>query len=103
MDIGTIIKTEKKNYVLRFDNRAYRLAEKISGKALTSLKDGINDLSTLLLAGLSGKHPETTIETVDEIIDEIGYEEISEILGEAIKQSPPLQKRISRELNEISS
>ncbi|MBT9134875.1 MAG: hypothetical protein DDT38_01617 [Firmicutes bacterium] len=93
MDTGIKFYALKREYTLYFDNRAFRVAEKEMGHSLASMKDGIGNLTLLLHAGLLRYHPSATLEIVDDIVDELGYEKMSEVLGEAIEQSPPLRKR----------
>ncbi|MBT9156886.1 MAG: hypothetical protein DDT37_01877 [Firmicutes bacterium] len=93
MTTGTKFSTLKGEYTLYFDNRAFRQAEKAMGHSLTSMKDGVGSLTMFLHAGLLRQHPSIDLEDVDDIIDDLGYEKVTEILGEAIEASPPLCKK----------
>ncbi|MBT9156799.1 MAG: hypothetical protein DDT37_01789 [Firmicutes bacterium] len=57
------------------------------------MQDSIGDVTLLLHAGLLRHQPQIKLEKVDEIVDELGYEKIADILGEAMAASPPLRKR----------
>ncbi|MBT9134600.1 MAG: hypothetical protein DDT38_01339 [Firmicutes bacterium] len=94
MNTGTKFTALSREYILYFDNRAFRHAEKAMGHSFSSMNDGISSLTLLLQAGLSRHHPDMTLKDVDDIIDDIGYEMITEILGEAMEASPPLRKRM---------
>ncbi|MBT9156630.1 MAG: hypothetical protein DDT37_01618 [Firmicutes bacterium] len=91
MDIGTKFSALKREYTLYFDNRAFRCAEKNLGHPLSAMQDSIGSLTILLHAGLLRHHPSATIEIVDDIIDDLGYEKITDIVGEAMAVSPPLR------------
>ncbi|MBT9156822.1 MAG: hypothetical protein DDT37_01813 [Firmicutes bacterium] len=95
MNTGTKFTTLDREYTLYFDNRAFRVAEKAMGHSLAAMADGIGNLTLLLQAGLSRHHPSITLENVDDIIDDLGYEKMTEILGEAMVASPPLRNRTS--------
>ncbi len=97
MDIGTKFSALKREYTLYFDNRAFRCAEKNLGHPLSAMQDSIGNLTILFHAGLLRHHPNAILELVDDIIDDLGYETISDILGEAMEASPPLRKRTSLE------
>ncbi len=97
MDTGTKFLALKREYTLCFDNRAFRYAEKTLGHSLSAMQDSIGNLTILLHAGLLRHHPSAILELVDDIIDDLGYEKITELLGEAMEASPPLRKRTSLE------
>ncbi len=82
-----------KKYKLFFDNRAFRTVEKSMGRPLSLMQDSVSDFTILLHAGLGRHHPELSADDVDEIINELGYDAMMEVLSEAIKESPPLRKR----------
>ncbi len=93
MNTGIRFTALEKEYTLYFDNRAFRVAEKAMGHSLSALQDSIGSLTMLLHAGLLRYQPQITLDQVDEIVDELGYEKIAEVLGEAMAASPPLRKR----------
>ncbi|MBT9134778.1 MAG: hypothetical protein DDT38_01520 [Firmicutes bacterium] len=93
MNTGTKFIALDREYTLYFDNRAFRQTEKIMGHSLGAMTDGIGNLTVLMHAGLSRHHSSITLENVDDIIDDIGYEKVAEILGEAMAASPPLRSR----------
>lgn len=84
------IKTEKLTYKLYYNNKAFRFLEREIGKPLSKIQEGINDLTYMLWAGLKHFHPEATIDTADEIIDEIGLDIVVEIVTSAIGDARPL-------------
>ncbi|MBT9143625.1 MAG: hypothetical protein DDT29_02033 [Dehalococcoidia bacterium] len=97
MNTGTKFTALDREYTLYFDNRAFRVAEKTMGHSLGALQDSIGDVTLLLHAGLLRHQPQITLEKVDDIIDDIGYERVADILGEAMAASPPLRSRTSPE------
>lgn len=95
MDAGAILKTSAKAYTITLDNRAFRNLERELGKPFLAVRDSIGDWSAVLLAGLKKHHPEATMDTADEIIDDIGYEAVIKLLGEVLEKSPPFRRRSS--------
>ncbi|MBT9134784.1 MAG: hypothetical protein DDT38_01526 [Firmicutes bacterium] len=93
MTTGSTFTALGREYTICFDNRAFRTAEKSMGHSLSAMQDSIGSLTTLLHAGLSRHHPKISIDDVDEIVDELGYEKIAVALGEAMAASPPLRSR----------
>jgi len=87
------LKTGKQAYLLYYDNRAYRKMEEQTGHPFARFQhESINEMTTLLWAGLLRNHPKATIETADDIIDDLGYEAVMGIVVKAVEQSPPFQK-----------
>ena len=93
MNTPTEIKTSDKAYLLYYDNRAYRKMEEQTGKPFARFQhESISEMTSLLWAGLLRHQPKATIETADEIIDDLGYETVMQIVVKAVEQSPPFQK-----------
>lgn len=95
-----------RRYVLHFGNLAYRRFEREAGHPLPGLRvadAGVTDLTVLLWAGLLAYSPEATMETADEIMDELGYAAVGEVLGPALADSPPLARRTSPASSETRS
>ena len=80
---------------LLFNNRAYRTMEKELGYELAKVREGVHEVTVLLWGGLLAHHPDATLQTADEIIDELGYETIAGVISEALQQSPPLARKTS--------
>ena len=93
MNTPTEIKTSEKTYLLYYDNRAYRKMEEQTGHPFARFQhESINEMTSLLWAGLLRHQPKATIETADEIIDDLGYETVMGIVVKVVEQSPPFQK-----------
>lgn len=87
-----------RTWTLGFPNRAWRNVEQRTGKfasTLMSQEEGLSftEHTILVFCGLLHQHPEVTIDTVDDIIDDIGYEALLTILKSAVELSPPLRPR----------
>lgn len=79
-----------KTYTLVFGNKAFRLAERESGKTFAALDlASIEAMTILIWAGLQKYHPELKIEDVDEVLDDVGYVPMSEIVATAMQASFP--------------
>jgi len=93
MNTPTEIKTSNKTYLLYYDNRAYRKMEEQTGHPFARFQhESISEMTSLLWAGLLRHQPKATVETADEIIDDLGYEVVMGIVVKAVEQSPPFQK-----------
>lgn len=91
-------------YTLVFGNRALRIVERELGRPFGQIimelqaadegqldlsKLSISDLTTLLWAGLQLNHPNLNLEAVDDIIDELGFTQAFELMGEAFSLAFP--------------
>lgn len=84
------IEVGDRKLTLIFGNRALRLAEKQGAKAFGKFDfESISDVSTLIWAGLQAKHPEISLDDVDDIIDEVGYAGLTEMAAQAIERAFP--------------
>lgn len=96
-------------YVLYYGNRALRMIEVESGRPLGEFlaaymamagdgeaidlgKVNIADLTTLFWAGLQQHQPGTSIDAVDELIDELGFAEAIGKMSEAFAAAFPAQE-----------
>ncbi len=79
-----------KTYTLVFGNRALRLSELETGKPFSELDlASIQVQTTLVWAGLQQYHHELKIDDVDEIMDDVGYAEMADVITKAIQASFP--------------
>lgn len=79
-------------FVLYAGNKALRMLERDTGKAVTEIfaevdKGSVGLMTTALWAMLQSRHPELSIDDVDDIIDTIGYQAIGEALGRAANRA----------------
>ena len=79
-------------FVLYAGNKALRMLERDTGKAVTELfaevdRGSVGLMTTALWAMLQSRHPELTIDDVDDIIDTVGYQAIGETLGRAANRA----------------
>lgn len=97
-----------KTWSLIFNNRAWRNVEQRTGKygsLLMSQEEGLSftEYTILTLCGLAHRHPDITMDKVDEIIDDLGYEALLEIVKSAVELSPPLRQRTSTKPKKMPS
>lgn len=84
------IEVGDKKYTLVFGNRALRLAEKEGGKPFGKFDfESVGDVSILIWAGLQSKQPDLSLDDVDDIIDDVGYETLTVIAADAITRAFP--------------
>ena len=73
-------------YTLRYGNRAFRLFEREAGKPLGALTaESIQEMTLVVWAGLQTHHPDISVEDVDEVIDAVGYTEMTRMVTAALK------------------
>ena len=72
---------------LYLGNRALRMSERELGFSISKLGEniGIHEMTIMFWACLQKYHPETTIDNVDDMFDELGQEKASELFGKAIE------------------
>jgi len=79
-----------KTYTLVFGNRALRLSERETGKNFSDLDlSSIEVQTTLVWAGLQKHHPDLKIDDIDDIMDDVGYLEMADVITKAIQASFP--------------
>lgn len=90
------LKAGDATYTLYGGNRALRMIERDTGKSVIVLfseqglaEIGIGTLTSITWALLSRHHPDLTVDHVDDIIDEVGYDEVMEAIGEALEHAFP--------------
>jgi len=77
-------------YTLRYGNRAFRLFEREAGKPLGALTaESIQEMTLVVWAGLQTHHPDISVEDVDEVIDAVGYTEMTRMVTAALKAALP--------------
>lgn len=94
MNTATELKTSTETYRIYYDNKAFRWLEEKTGRPFLELNyKSMRDLTVLLWAGLLRYHPQATVETADEVLDALGYEEAMNVVVRAAEQSPPFRQK----------
>lgn len=79
-----------KTYTLTYGNRAVRLAEREGAKPFKDFDfERIDDLTTIIWAGLQAKHPGISIEDIDDLFDEGHSVELANAAAAAIQKAFP--------------
>lgn len=89
-DAEITLEAKGKTYTIVYGNRAFRTIEKELHRPIVRLnQESLDDLTTVIWGGLLANHPGITIDEVDDIIDEVGYVKIGEIVKTAVEKALP--------------
>lgn len=90
------LKVGDATYILYGGNRALRMIERDTGKSVVALfseqglaEIGVGTLTSITWALLTRHHPDLTVDDVDDIIDDAGYDKVMDAIGKALEHAFP--------------
>lgn len=91
------LKVGDTTYTLYAGNRALRMMERETGQPFVELierfeRGEVGLITTMVWALLSRHHADLTIDDCDDIIDDVGYEAVTEAVGKAVEYAFPQAK-----------